>query len=69
MAPAASTINALDPRRGSSPLDRFVPLVVALATVAVAVSACFGLVPGMNAASGIALLAGTGGGIFIRSQG
>lgn len=66
---AAPTIEALDPTKGRGFVERFVPLLIAVATVGVSVAAILGFVPGMGVDAGLALLLGTGGGVAIRSQG
>jgi len=57
-----------DAGRRVIPLQRFGPMLVAVAIVIVAVGASFGFVPGMGPVDGVALLGGAAGGYSIRSQ-
>ncbi len=66
---AAPTIEALNPTKGDSFTERWMPLIVGVVTVGVAVAAIFGFIPEMDASDGIVLLSGAGAGIAIRSQG
>ena len=61
-------LKALDPRAGNSLSEKYGPLLVTVATIGVAVAACFGLVPELGVAGGLALLAGGGLGSYVRSQ-
>jgi TctA family transporter len=69
MAPVKPGLRtALDVTRGDTAIERWMPAAVALATIIVALGACFGFVPGLDVKEGLALLVGSGGGYAIRSQ-
>lgn len=64
----APILDALNPTVGNGPVQKYVPLIVAVATVAAALGAIFGFVPGLDAEAGLALLLGAGAGYHVRSQ-